>query len=170
MSSISTSLSVKMPIIVLVILLICSYSSKLDILYIYSIDAIVENFYCTDACIGMSVYCYCDTTTPHLDWNITFPNGSEIVFEQFNMISSNHRDTKGFHFVYNNTNSNLTFVLNTSLNIIIECRNGGEHVSNRSIRSIAISDRGIMINDSCLHKLYRTTFTTKQYFWILSQQ
>ena len=161
--------------VVLAILLMCSYSSKLD-LHLYAIynlqyiDAIVENFYCTDACIGMSVYCYCDTTTTNLDWNITFPNGSEIVSEQFNMISSNHRDTEGFHFVYNNTNSNLTFLLNNSLNIIIKCRNGGEYGSNESIRSIAISDPGIIINDSCLHKLCRTTFTAKQYFWILSQQ
>ena len=89
----------------------------------------------------MSVYCYCDTTSTHIDWNIRFPNGSEIVYVQFNIYSPNYdcNDTKGFCFVYNNTNSNLTFALNTSLNIIIECRNGG---ADNNSKNIAISDPG----------------------------
>ena len=87
----------------------------------------------------MSVYCYCDTTSTNIDWNITFPNGSEIVFVQFNIHSANHKDTNGFHFVHDNTNSNLTFALNTSLNIIIECRNGGPDFNSKTI---AISDSG----------------------------
>ena len=99
----------------------------------------------------MSVYCYCDTTTSHLDWNITFPNGSEVIPNgiQFYMYSPNQRDTKGFHFVYDNNSSNLTFALNTSLNITIKCRNGGP---DKESENTSISDPGIMISDSCLHK------------------
>ena len=60
----------------------------------------VKNFYCTDACIGMSVYCYCDRTSSNIDWNITFPNGSEIVFRQLTIDSANHQDTNGLQFVH----------------------------------------------------------------------
>ena len=110
--------------------------------FMFILGAIVEKFDCTDGCVGELVHCYCNTSTSNIDWTITLLNGTSLVYQQFNLINSQPHNESGFYFTYNSVtySSNVTFLLNESLAVVVECDNGGENSS--SSESRIIHDRG----------------------------
>ena len=93
------------------------------------IGAVVEDFNCNEACngtcVGNLVKCYCETSTPQLNWDITTFNGTRI--ERFEFIGDDNCAIKGgFQATYDNmlNSSNLTFTVNETAALRIKCSNG----------------------------------------------
>jgi hypothetical protein len=103
----------------------------------------VERLNCSQACISELMVCYCYTTTPIIDWKITNTHtGSELASAQFSIGLNGTLTRGGYLFTYNETinNSNVSFVLNKSLDINITCRNGGDGMNN--VANTIVTDPG----------------------------
>ena len=104
-------------------------------LYMMCVGAVVTHFNCTNGtvCAGDQVECICSTNSGALDWKISERddnNGTWILLftVNFNKFSNNKTNRNGYNFDFNKTlnTSTLTFTLNQSEAILIECANGAE--------------------------------------------
>ena len=112
-------------------------------LYMMCVGAVVTHFNCTNGtvCAGEQVECICSTNSGALDWNIRKKNVDNETWSplqpvNFNKFSNNKTTRNGYNFVFNKTlnTSTLTFTLNQSETIFIECANGAEtHKENDTI-------------------------------------
>ena len=107
------------------------------------VGAVVNHFTCTNGtvCAGDQVECICSTSSGALDWNINERDGdnktwSPLPTVNFNQGSHTTTTRNGYNFVFDKTlsASTLTFTLNQSKTIFIECANGAEtHKENATI-------------------------------------
>ena len=105
------------------------------------VGAVVTDFTCTSGtvCAGDTVECICSTSSGAIHWDITSNQVSDV---EFTIHSYNpYVEDKGYTFIYYNESLNtsqLSFKLNHSETVHIECSNGNE-LDNRSI---TITDAG----------------------------
>ena len=103
------------------------------------VGAVITDFNCTDGplCAGDRVECNCSTSTGVLDWNVRERDDDNDTWTvNFNQVSNTNTTMNGYNFVFNKTlsTSTLTFTLNQSETIFIECANGEEtHKENDTI-------------------------------------
>ena len=107
--------------------------------YTFYTDGAITNFQCTDGsvCAGDKIECSCTTDTSTLEWNISSSPVDPLMWSRILSVSFNKATTKDeeYYYDYNftyNTNytglntSILTFNLNQSESVLIECANGDE--------------------------------------------
>ncbi|XP_019859920.1 PREDICTED: uncharacterized protein LOC109588184 [Amphimedon queenslandica] len=99
-------------------------------------DGAITNFTCTDGpvCAGDRIECNCTTDTGTLEWSISYSlvdtsMWSQILSVLFNKAKTNEEYHYGYDFTFNTTytglnTSILTFNLNHSESVLIECANG----------------------------------------------
>uniref|UniRef100_A0A1X7TCA9 Fibronectin type-III domain-containing protein n=1 Tax=Amphimedon queenslandica TaxID=400682 RepID=A0A1X7TCA9_AMPQE len=109
---------------------------ELILLYSGLGDGAFTNFQCTDGpvCAGDKIECSCTTDTGALDWFISYSPvdtsmWSPILSVSFNKATTNEEYYYGYNFKFNTTytglnTSILTFNLNHSESVRIECANG----------------------------------------------
>ena len=104
------------------------------------VGAVVTNFTCTSGtvCAGDTVECICSTSSGTMDWKIK-SNQAPEVNETINSINCNPVNGP-YTFTCNESlkTSQLSFMLNHSQTVHIECSNGNE-LDNRST---TITDSG----------------------------
>ena len=104
------------------------------------VGAVVTDFTCASGtvCAGDTVECICSTSSGAIHWNITSNQASDVksTIHSYNP----YVEDKGYTFTYNESlkTSQLSFMLNHSETVHIECSNGNE-LDNRSI---TITDAG----------------------------
>ena len=107
------------------------------------VGAIVTNFTCTNGtvCAGDTVECICSTRSGVIYWSITSNEASEVNATISNNTNNCYEEKKGYTFTCHNeilNTSQLSFMLNHSQTVHIECSNGNE-LDNRST---TITDAG----------------------------
>ncbi|XP_019862409.1 PREDICTED: uncharacterized protein LOC109591039, partial [Amphimedon queenslandica] len=109
---------------------------ELILLYSGLGDGIITDFQCTDGpvCARDRVKCRCTSDTGTLDWFICYGPVDHVMWSQnlsvsFNKATANEEYHYGYNFTFNTTytglnTSILTFNLNHSESVRIECANG----------------------------------------------
>uniref|UniRef100_A0A1X7TFB5 Fibronectin type-III domain-containing protein n=1 Tax=Amphimedon queenslandica TaxID=400682 RepID=A0A1X7TFB5_AMPQE len=111
---------------------------RVELILLYSglADGAITNFTCTDGpvCAGDRIECNCTTDTGTLEWSISYSlvdtsMWSQILSVLFNKAKTNEEYHYGYDFTFNTTytglnTSILTFNLNHSESVLIECANG----------------------------------------------
>ncbi|XP_019860395.1 PREDICTED: uncharacterized protein LOC109588718 [Amphimedon queenslandica] len=111
---------------------------ELILLYSGLADGVITNFQCTDGpvCAGDRIECRCTTNTGTLEWFISYSPVEPLKWNPIPVVSFFKNRTKpegyyGYNFTFNTTytglnTSILTFNLNHSESVLIECANGNE--------------------------------------------
>ncbi|XP_019855745.1 PREDICTED: uncharacterized protein LOC109584429 isoform X5 [Amphimedon queenslandica] len=101
-------------------------------------DGAITNFTCTDGpvCAGDRIECSCTTDTGTLEWFVKYSPVESLMWNQIPQVSFHAMNTEdkefyGYNFTFNTTytglnTSILTFNLNHSQSVLIECANGQE--------------------------------------------
>ncbi|XP_019860394.1 PREDICTED: uncharacterized protein LOC109588717 [Amphimedon queenslandica] len=109
---------------------------ELILLYSGLADGVITNFQCTDGpvCAGDSIECRCTTDTGTLEWFISYSLVEPLKWNLIPVVSFFRNKTEsegyyGYNFTFNTTytglnTSILTFNLNHSESVLIECANG----------------------------------------------
>uniref|UniRef100_A0A1X7U7U2 Fibronectin type-III domain-containing protein n=1 Tax=Amphimedon queenslandica TaxID=400682 RepID=A0A1X7U7U2_AMPQE len=111
---------------------------ELILLYSGLGDCAITNFQCTDGpvCAGDRIECSCTTDTGTLEWFVKYSPVESLMWNQIPQVSFHAMNTEdkefyGYNFTFNTTytglnTSILTFNLNHSQSVLIECANGQE--------------------------------------------
>ena len=106
------------------------------------VGALVTRFDCTNETLypGATVKCTCSTSSGALDWNINDTDTETSISVTFNRFDFNNKTRQGFNFAFFTTlnTSTLTFTLNQSEIIFIECANGNE----ADRKNVTVTDSG----------------------------